>query len=253
MTLFGRDSLLTAWMLLPLDLSLALGTLRTLAEPAGRAGQPADRGGAGQDPARDQVRAGRVAARSAAGASTTAPSDATPLFVMLLGELRRWGLPAPRRDELLPHADRALTWIEQYGDRDGDGFVEYRGAHRPRPGQPGLEGLLRRRSRSPTAPIAEPPIALAEVQGYVYAAYLARAHFARERGDARTARRWTERAARAQAPAFNRGVLAARPGLLRARPRPRQAPDRRARARTSATACGPASWTGTRRPRSRST
>src|SRR5439155_22926068 len=50
---------------------------------------------------------------------------ATPLFVMLLGELRRWGLATELVDSLLPHADRALDWIDQYGDRDGDGYVEY--------------------------------------------------------------------------------------------------------------------------------
>ena len=95
---------------------------------------------------------------------------------MLLGELRRWGArPATTVDELLPHADRALDWIADYGDRDGDGFVEYRRDTDRGPGQPGLEGLLRRRQRSPTARWPSPPIALAEVQGYVYAAYLARA------------------------------------------------------------------------------
>src|SRR5207302_10349740 len=55
-------------------------------------------------------------------------ADATPLFVMLLGELRRWGLAPELVDSLLPHADRALDWIEHYGDRDGDGYVEYQRA-----------------------------------------------------------------------------------------------------------------------------
>ena len=44
---------------------------------------------------------------------------------MLLGELRRWGLAREAVDELLPHADRAIDWIENFGDRDGDGYVEY--------------------------------------------------------------------------------------------------------------------------------
>lgn len=52
-------------------------------------------------------------------------ADATPLFVMLLGELRRWGLAAEQVDRLLPHVDRAMAWISDYGDADGDGFVEY--------------------------------------------------------------------------------------------------------------------------------
>ena len=49
----------------------------------------------------------------------------TARLPLLLGELRRWGvLPGPLAEELLPHADRAMTWIERYGDLDGDGFVE---------------------------------------------------------------------------------------------------------------------------------
>src|SRR5256714_10905358 len=51
-------------------------------------------------------------------------ADATPLFVMLLGELRRWGLAREAVDSLLPSADKAMAWIEDYGDRDGDGYVE---------------------------------------------------------------------------------------------------------------------------------
>ena len=47
---------------------------------------------------------------------------------MLLGELRRWGLAGDEVDRLLPHADRALEWIVEHGDRDGDGFVEYQRA-----------------------------------------------------------------------------------------------------------------------------
>jgi glycogen debranching enzyme len=87
-TPFGRDSLLTGWMALPLDQQRALGTLRTSAEFQGAA-------------------------------------DATPLFVALLGELHRWGSPGAELHALLPAADRALSWLETYGDIDGDGFVEY--------------------------------------------------------------------------------------------------------------------------------
>jgi hypothetical protein len=51
--------------------------------------------------------------------------DATPLFVMLVGELSRWGNRREEVDALLPFADRALEWITDYGDKDGDGYVEY--------------------------------------------------------------------------------------------------------------------------------
>ena len=51
--------------------------------------------------------------------------DATPLFVMLVGELSRWGNRRDEVDALLPAADAALQWITEYGDKDGDGYVEY--------------------------------------------------------------------------------------------------------------------------------
>ena len=60
------------------------------------------------------------------------------------------------------------SWIDRYGDRDGDGFVEYERRLGARPAEPGLEGLAATRSATATGRHSEPPIALAEVQGYVY-------------------------------------------------------------------------------------
>jgi glycogen debranching enzyme len=201
MTLFGRDSLITSWMLLPLDASLALGTLRTLASLQGQRENPLTE----EEPGRilHETRSGRDASLALGGGSVYYGTvDATPLFVMLLGELDQWGLPAEVADELLPHADRALDWIVAYGDRDGDGFVEYLRATD--------QGLVNQGWKDSfdgitfaSGQIAEPPIALAEVQGYVYAAYIARAHLAHERGEARAARHWLEKA-RALKRDFNR-------------------------------------------------
>src|ERR1700721_1690025 len=53
---------------------------------------------------------------------------ARAVFVDLLGELRRWGLAPEAVDSLLPNAERALDWIDTYGDADGDGYVEYKRA-----------------------------------------------------------------------------------------------------------------------------
>jgi glycogen debranching enzyme len=128
--------------------------------------------------------------------------DATPLFVMLLGELRRWGLARDVVDRLLPHADAALDWIEGFGDADGDGYVEYQ-----RLTETGLANQGWKDSwdgiRFDDGRVAEAPIALCEVQGYVYAAYLARALIASEHGDRATAERCRDRA-RALKAAFNR-------------------------------------------------
>jgi glycogen debranching enzyme len=192
MTLFGRDSLLTSWMLLPVDPTVALGTLQTLAHLQGGRVDPLTE----EEPGRilHEVRSGLDAEMTLGGSNLYYGSiDATPLFVMLLGELRRWGLATADVDALVPHADRALEWIEGYGDRDGDGFIEYRRATD--------RGLINQGWKDSfdginfaSGNLAEPPIALAEVQGYAYAAFLARAHFAREAGDAEVARHWTDRA-----------------------------------------------------------
>jgi glycogen debranching enzyme len=200
MALFGRDSLLTSWMLLPWDDSLAAGTLQTLADLQGRAVEPA----AEEEPGRilHEVRFGPAAWLTLGGRSAYyGTADATPLFVMLLGELRRWQWYHDLPSKLLPHADRALEWMQRYGDADGDGFIEY-----CRKTSAGLVNQGWKDSPDginfADGTIAEPPIALAEVQGYAYAAYRARAAFAREAGDARGVRHWETTAARLKR-AFN--------------------------------------------------
>jgi len=192
MTIFGRDSLLTSWMVLPLDPSLALGTMRTLASLQGTTVTPATE----EEPGKilHEMRFGMQASLWLGGSSVYYGTvDATPLFVMLLGEMRRWGLEREVVDELLPHADRALDWIVNYGDRDGDGFVEY--------GRSTELGLANQGWKDSfdgvtfaDGTIAEPPIALAEVQGYAYAAFLARSHLCREREDSDGAELWAGRA-----------------------------------------------------------
>src|SRR4029077_18293918 len=121
-------------------------------------------------------------------------ADATPLYVMLMGELRRWGLAREAVDQLLPHADAAMRWIVEFGDRDGDGYVEYQ-----RASDRGLQNQGWKDSfdgvRFAKGEIAHPPIALCEVQGYVYAAYLARGYFASEAGDEQAAHHWRGKAA----------------------------------------------------------
>jgi len=201
MTLFGRDSLLTSWMALIVDPDLALGVLQTLARFQGNDVDARN----DEQPGRilHEMRFGDAASLSLGGGSVYyGTADATPLFVMLLGELRRWGLAHEVVDQLLPHADRAMAWIDEFGDADGDGFVEYH-----RASDRGLvhqgwkdshDGI-----RFANGDLAHAPIALCEVQGYVYGAYLARAHFADELDDGATAQRYRTRAAELKE-AFNR-------------------------------------------------
>ena len=201
MTLFGRDSLLTSWMALVVDPDLALGVLQTLARFQGKDVDPRH----DEEPGRilHEMRFGDAPSLSLGGGRVYyGTADATPLFVVLLGELRRWGLAPEVVDQLLPHADRALEWVEQFGDADGDGYVEYRRAT-----DRGLVNQGWKDSwdgvRFASGEIAKAPIALCEVQGYVYSAYLARSYFATEAGDAPTAE-WFRRKAAALKEAFNR-------------------------------------------------
>ncbi len=201
MTVFGRDSLLTAWMALLVDPDLALGVLTTLARFQGTEEDPRRE----EQPGRilHEMRFGEAASLSLGGGSIYyGTADATPLFVMLLGELRRWGLGRDDVDRLLPNADRALAWIEDYGDADGDGYVEYE-----RMTDRGLANQGWKDSwdgiRYADGTVAHAPIALCEVQAYVYGAYLARAHFAFEAGDSVTYQRYRDKA-RALKTAFNR-------------------------------------------------
>lgn len=180
MALFGRDSLLTSYMALPVDQRLGSSTLRLLARHQGRRIDPRTE----EEPGRilHEMRFGDDAAAALAGGSAYYGSvDATPLFVVVLGELRRWGMGDDALAELLPAADRALAWCSRFGDRDGDGFIEYLRASD--------EGLPHQGWRDSTDAItfadgtqAVPPLALAEVQGYWYAALRARAELARSLG-----------------------------------------------------------------------
>src|SRR5204862_4220745 len=120
---------------------------------------------------------------------------APPLFVMRVPERLRWGAAPERIRRLPPSADAALHWIEKYGDRDGDGFVEYRRATDRGLSNQGwkdsYDAISDRAGR-----LAEPPIALCEVQGYVYGAYLARAYLAETLdGDQAAAAGWRAAAA----------------------------------------------------------
>ncbi|ABK03344.1 Amylo-alpha-1,6-glucosidase [Arthrobacter sp. FB24] len=181
MTLFGRDSLWASEMALPVDPSLALGTLQTLADRQGTVVDPMSE----EEPGKilHEVRLDVSSGLSLGGKSVYYGSvDATPLFVDVLGAVSRWGFAKDTIAALLPHADRALDWIRDYGDKDGDGFVEYERLND--------QGLINQGWKDSwdginfaDGRLAEPPIALCEVQAYVFAAYLARAWMAYDDGD----------------------------------------------------------------------
>jgi glycogen debranching enzyme len=193
-TLFGRDSLITAMSVLPFNPSIAVGTLRTLAALQG------DR----VDDLRDEqpgkivheVRYGEMAATNEVPFGRYYGSiDSTPLFLWLLGRCVMTTGNLELAEQLWPKVERALNWIELWGDRDGDGYVEYLRAT-PR----GLANQGWKDSDDAVThadgQIAKPPIALSEVQAYVYAAYTEIADIAKYLGRSDFAMLLHERAAR---------------------------------------------------------
>ena len=183
MTLFGRDTLIAALQTLPLGPEAAEGALRALAETQ------ADE----DDPKRD-AEPGKIVHEIRRGKTAVVWSDryygtvdATPLFLVLLSELWRWSGDDAIVRELEGNARRALAWIDDYGDRDGDGFVEYL-----RRAPTGLDNQNWKDSHNSMVfrdgAEARAPIASVEVQGYVYDAKLRTAELARRVwGDEETA------------------------------------------------------------------
>ncbi len=188
MYLYFRDALLAGIMSLPLQPQLLIGTVRVGARLQGSRVNPLIE----EEPGKilNRVR------HDPAGLSHYYGSvDATPLFVMAVGELHRWGFGNDVAD-LMPNVDAALQWISEYGDKDGDGFVEYQSP--PESVRKGQNQCWRDSPDSMNFFDGTPamtPIAAGDVQGYVYGAYLARADIAASMGDAATEQRYLQKAA----------------------------------------------------------
>ena len=191
-TLFGRDSILTAFSVLPFNPEIAAGTLKML---AGLQGSRVDNR-RDEQPGKiiHEMRLGEMAATGEVPFARYYGSvDSTPLFLLLLGSYVEVTADIEVAEQLWPAAERALTWITKYGDRDGDGFVEY---YRKTPrglANQGWKDSFDAISHE-DGELARAPIALAEVQGYVFAAYLAMAQLAQRLGRSQLAEELLERA-----------------------------------------------------------
>ena len=170
MTLFGRDSLLTSYMALPFAPELARGVLRHLAELQGRAIDPAS----GEEPGKiiHELRSHGGTGPFRERSRYYGTVDATPLYVLVAAEAMRWGaLSTADRSWMVPAVDAAIAWIRDFGDSDGDGYVDYRPHDDHGLSNQGWkdswDGVTFADGSLPDAPIA-----LVEVQGYVYAALL---------------------------------------------------------------------------------
>ena len=175
MTVFGRDTIITCLQTLLFGPELAESALEVLAELQAREDDPT----VDAEPGKivHELRRGKAARNWFERYYGTV--DATPLYLILLSEVWRW-----TDDDSLVHrfkdpAMRALAWIDEYGDRDGDGFVEYE-----RRSERGLENQSWKDSwdsqRFSDGKLAQTPIAPVEVQGYVYDAKRRMAQLARE-------------------------------------------------------------------------
>jgi glycogen debranching enzyme len=187
-TLFGRDSLWAARFTLPVDLTVASGTLRVLAGLQGTRHVPetAEQPGKIMHELRQQT-------LTIPGEDVSLPPlyygtvDATALWVCLLHDAWRWGLPDSEVEALLPHLEAALAWMRDSGDSDGDLLLEYvdeTGHGLANQGWKDSGDSVQWRDGT----LAEGPIALCEVQAYAYEAAVHGADlldaFGREGGDA---------------------------------------------------------------------
>jgi glycogen debranching enzyme len=186
-TMFGRDSIIAAYQSLMLNPQLASETLRVLASLQGKE----------KNDWRDEE-PGKILHEYREGEMTRAGEmpfgpyygsvDATPLWLILLSETFNWTADEQLIKDLLPNAYRALEWIDSHGDLDGDGFIEYQ-----RRSSKGLANQGWKDSWDAImhhdGEVAKTPIALCEVQGYVYEAKYRMASLMRSFGDVQTADR----------------------------------------------------------------
>jgi glycogen debranching enzyme len=198
MTVFGRDTIITCLQTLLFGPELARTALEVLTELQAREDNP----DVDAEPGKivHELRAGKAASNWFRTYYGTV--DATPLYLVLISEVWRWTDDSAFVRELKEPSLQALRWIDEFGDRDGDGFVEYeRRTPRGLANQSWKDSGDSQRFQDGT--IASTPIAPVEVQGYVYDAKLRTAELAREVWRDRTLAERLEREAEELRRSFN--------------------------------------------------
>src|SRR5690242_7980364 len=179
-TTFGRDGLITAMQMLAFRPQFARGVLRRLAAFQAKQDDPVNDAQPGK--ILHEMRNGEMAAlREVPFGLYYGSVDSTPLFVMLAGMYAERTGDDATIQELWPAIEAALAWIDGPGDQDRDGFVEYYRATEQGLANQGwkdsYDAIFHADGR-----LAEGPIALCEVQGYVFAAKRLAARCARRMG-----------------------------------------------------------------------
>ena len=182
---FGRDALLTSFMMLPYQSEVARGTLRYLAHHQGKEYNEFRAEASGK--IMHELRYGEL---TRIGETPHSPYygtvDATALFVMLLHEVWQQTGDFSLVEELKPNWEAALRWMQEDGDVDGDGFLEFQGIEDFEDAK-GLSVQSWKDSHDSLShkdgSLATGALAVSEVQGYAYAAYRAAAAFYTELGE----------------------------------------------------------------------
>ena len=196
-TPFGRDGIVTALQMLWLDPSLARGVLQFLSENQAQETSAFDDAAPGK--IMHETRHGELAGTGEVPFRRYYGGvDTTPLYIMLAGAYARRTGDLAFVEQLWPTLENAMAWIDGIADSNGDGFVDYARAS--------SIGLVNQGWKDSSDSIfhadgtmAKPPIALVEVQGYVYAARQAMAWLAERRGERPRAQEWRLAAKRIRA------------------------------------------------------
>jgi glycogen debranching enzyme len=180
-TAFGRDGLISAYFTLWMMPDLTRDVLKLLAATQALEENPENDAEPGK--ILHEMRTGEMANTGEVPFGKYYGSvDSTPLFIFLAGQYYRRTRDTETLEKIFPAIERALDWMRDYGDQDGDGFLEYHKSSERGLYNQGWKDADDAVSHA-SGEIAESPLALCEIQAYAYAAYCEAAFLYRVRGE----------------------------------------------------------------------